>query len=76
MKHGVYFIKDNSLSYVDFEKSEVDYYNYILDWAKRNKKDFSNYNDMASYREINRLRRKYNIDLNDYEEKSIEDIFR
>lgn len=67
-KEGVYYIKDNYLSHINFRQAEVDYYNYIL-----NRVITSNNNQYALDK-LNQLRQKYGIDKDDYEEKKIIDL--
>lgn len=76
IKPGKYRISDLNLKCIDFKKAEVDYYNYLLHWVLGIKKQIANYKDSEAYLELCKLKRKYNISVEDYDDKKMEDIFK
>lgn len=76
IKPGKYVITDHNLKSINFKKAEVDYYNYLLNWVLGIKKQIANYRDSEPYIELCKLKRKYNISIEDYEEKKIKDILK
>ena len=76
IKAGKYVISDYELKSINFEKATFDYYNYLLNWVLKIKKQIANYRDTSAYLEFQKLKSKYNISQEDFEEKKMSDIIK
>ena len=76
IKSGKYVISDYELKSINFEKATFDYHNYLLNWVLRIKKQIANYRDTSAYLEFQKLKSKYDISQEDFEEKKMSDIIK
>lgn len=67
---GKYFIEDHHLHHIDLKKAKADYYNWILQRVNHFKKTYVEYKSSDTYKEFIRLRKRYGIASDDFEEKS------
>ncbi len=74
-KPGGYYLTDTYYHHIDFQQAALDYYNYILEWATLTRKQLANYQEAPVYAILTRLRRKYGFPLDDWEKKTLADLF-
>lgn len=75
-KPGKYYIKEKTLNQVDFKNAEVNYYNFVLEWAISLKKTLANYRNTPTWTELKILKKEYNISNDDFEPKTVAQIFK
>lgn len=74
VRPGRYSLKDGIGGKIDFDKAEENYYNYILRRFKSLGELTDNYETSYYYKELNRLRDLYLVPLDDYDEKTIDQL--